>query len=959
MKRKIVLSLLLLFLFFTVGAVLSTVYIRNTTTALERLIKLHQIENQRGHLIMAVQTVQSELYTVGTSLAHKTDVITESAEKMDEAAGRCTGCHHVPNVENLLLQLQSQIKDYQGALSRFITASANREEIDHMKFEAASIGNSLLKMSEQMSFSASTKLAAMTNDALSRARTVRTILITTMVLTLVFALIIAFRLTTSVTRPIEVLLNAARAIASGNLGYKVDYKDTTEFGELADNFNVMSSALKDGYAKLEEEIAERKQTESALVKSEAFLNTIFDSIHDPFCIFDRDYRIVRANAAYASLKSVEMDSMISGVCYRLLYGRDKVCDGCIVEKTFLSGDTCAKEKLISGGDGERQWLEIYTYPILDNDGTITHVIEYSRDITERKRAEEALKESEERYALAAKGANDGLWDWNLRDNKIYYSIRWKAMLGFDERELGDHPDEWFKRIHADEGEKVISKIRAHIRHSDQHFNVEYRIRHKDGTYRWMLCRGLAIRDKEGRVFRVAGSQTDITSRKQAEEQLLHDAFHDALTGLPNRALFRDRLQHAINSSKRIRQYLYAVMFLDVDRFKVVNDSLGHVIGDQLLVEIGRRLSSCLRPGDTVARLGGDEFAILLEIIRTPEDASEIAERIIRAFASAIVIDNHEIFVSNSIGITLKSDRYERPEQVLRDADIAMYEAKAKGKARYEFFNESMHSNIIERLQMEADLRVAIEHMEGFVLNYQPIIDVKPDKIDGFEALVRWEHPVHGSVLPMTFIPIAEETGMIHVLGEWIMGEACRQLKLWHDRYNDACPLKMSVNVSGKQFLKEGFAEFVIGVLKRTGIAPECLAIEITESIIMKNVDLARETMNTLRQYGVQIHIDDFGTGYSSLSYLHNFPVTALKIDKSFVSKMSVSEDHKEIVRTIIALAQNLNLKVIAEGVELLTQVMEIKDMDCQYAQGYHYSRPMTAADIDVMLEKRSGTDQKA
>jgi diguanylate cyclase (GGDEF)-like protein len=491
-----------------------------------------------------------------------------------------------------------------------------------------------------------------------------------------------------------------------------------------------------------------------------------------------------------------------------------------------------------------------------------------------------------------------------------------------------------------------------VHHGDQHFEIEYRIKHKDGTYRWMLCRGLAVKDDKGKAYRMAGSQTDITARKTAEEQLLHDAFHDALTGLPNRALFRDRLQNAINRSRRMKDYLYAVMFFDVDRFKVINDSLGHAIGDALLVEISKRMRDCVRPGDTVARLGGDEFAVLLENISDVTDVKTVVERIQKEFVAAFLVEGNEIYVTQSIGIALELDRYEQPDQVLSDADIAMYAAKSKGKARYEIFDDGMHSNIVERLQMEADLRVAVERKNEFILHYQPIIDVDTQQLVGFEALVRWQHPKRGLVSPLAFIPLAEETGLIHPLGEWILRESCMQLKQWQDRYHTSRPLKMSANVSSKQFLKEDFVDVLVDVLNETGVDPDTLAIEITESVIMEHIDVALTAMSRLRQIGVHIHIDDFGTGYSSLSYLNKFPVTALKIDRSFINSMSENDENREIVRTIISLAQSLNLHVIAEGVELLSQLSEIGAMECEFAQGYYFSRPLAAADLDAWMQSK-------
>jgi|GEM_PF-675304 len=950
MKKKIVISLLLLFSLNLAGSALSALYIRNTTTTLERLINLHQIENLRQDLIMSIQTVQSELYTIGTLLGHQIDTITDNVGILEKNAGNCTNCHHSPEVDEKLRQIQSTVADYQNSLSYYITSSSDRKNTEKLKNEAAAIGNNLLSMTEQMSVNASTRLASMTTEALDRIAAVKAILVISMLAALITGIFIAIRLISSVSKPINALLGAARAISSGDLGYKVQYSDSTEFGELAENFNMMSSALKQGYEELEEEISERKATEAALVTSEGFLKTIFDSILDPFCIFDRNFSIVRTNEAYAALKSKGIDTMTGSKCYELFYGNTGICEDCIVNKTFLTGHTCAKEKKLTDPQGHELWLEIFTYPILDSGGSISHVIEYTRDISERKRSETALKESEQRYALASQGANDGLWDWNIAGDRIYFSIRWKGMLGYTDDEIEDLPDEWFRRLHPDDREKIRNKISKYFEESDQHFEVEYRIMHKDGNYLWMLCRGLAVRDTDGKPYRMAGSQTDITARKMAEDQLLHDAFHDSLTGLANRALFLDRLQNAINRSKRVRAYIYAVMFFDVDRFKVINDSLGHSAGDQLLIEISRRIKNCIRPGDTVARLGGDEFAVLLENITDVSDVKGVLDRIQRAFEhTPIMIEGNEIFVTHSIGVALETDRYVEPDQILCDADIAMYAAKAKGKARYEIFDEGMHDSVVDKLQLESDLRAAIEHMNDFILHYQPILNVCSHELVGFEALVRWHHPRRGIVHPLEFIPLAEETGLIHILGEWVIHEACRQLMRWQKEYHTPHPLKMSANVSGKQFLKDGFVETVLNIIKNTGIAPSSLAIEVTESIIMEDLDKAVMAMSRLRDAGIHIHIDDFGTGYSSLNYLNKFPVTALKIDKSFIIDILNNNENREIVRTIISLAQGLKLNVIAEGVELPDHLEEISNMECNYAQGYFFSKPMAPEDLTLWM----------
>ena len=444
--------------------------------------------------------------------------------------------------------------------------------------------------------------------------------------------------------------------------------------------------------------------------------------------------------------------------------------------------------------------------------------------------------------------------------------------------------------------------------------------------------------------------SDITERKKADKQHMHYAFHDPLTGLPNRALFMDRLQHVITASQRRRGASnFAVFFLDMDRFKIINDSFGHTIGDQLLVVVGRKLADCIRPGDTIARLGGDEFAFLLLNIGDPAYTVKVAERVREKLAVPIDIKGHQIFTSVSIGIALGSDGYERPEQVLRDADIAMYEAKGRGNASYEIFDSKLHANILDRMQLVADMRGAVDNNQ-LTLYYQPIIDLKTQQLTGFEALVRWNHPTRGLIYPLEFIPLAEEHGLIYLIGAWILHEACRELKLLQVRYPAQPPLSMSINISSRQFSQQDLLGILAGFLTETGVDPRTLILEITESMIMENVEAAVETMNRLRNMGIQIHIDDFGTGHSSLSYLQLFPVSALKIDRSFINKLTSNGDNQEIITYIVSLAKSLNFDVIAEGVEMEHQLANIKNLQCGYGQGFLFARPMTFDAIDVWMQ---------
>ncbi|HWP48522.1 MAG TPA: EAL domain-containing protein [Candidatus Limnocylindrales bacterium] len=557
---------------------------------------------------------------------------------------------------------------------------------------------------------------------------------------------------------------------------------------------------------------------------------------------------------------------------------------------------------------------------------------------ERKRAEDALRESEERYALAARGANDGLWDWNLKTGEIYYSPRWKSMLGYEENEIKNSLEEWFSRVHPEDIENLKARIDLHLEGLTP-FENEHRMKHKDGTYRWMLSRGLAVRDAEGKAYRMAGSQTDITDRKVAEMQLLHDAFHDALTGLPNRALFMNRLEHATERSKRRQNYQFAVLFLDLDRFKVVNDSLGHLAGDQLLVEIARRLVECLRPGDTVARLGGDEFAILLDGIESLNDAIRVSDRIQKELMSPFNLNGQEVCTTTSIGIALNTIGYIQPDDLLRDADIAMYRAKALGKARYAVFDAGMHTRAVELLHLEASLRRAIEQQE-FRLYYQPILCLKSGKITGVEALLRWQHPQRGLISPGEFIPVAEETGLIVAIGEWVIQTACTQSKAWQDM--GLPPLFVAINLSARQFQHQNLLELIKKILKETGMAAQTLKLEITESIAMRDLDFSIPILKELSAMGVQILIDDFGTCYSSLGYLNRFPINALKIDQSFVKDIPNNADNAAIIKAIIAMAHSLKLKVIAEGVETEEQLTFLRSQACDEIQGYLLSHPLPA-----------------
>jgi diguanylate cyclase (GGDEF)-like protein/PAS domain S-box-containing protein len=574
---------------------------------------------------------------------------------------------------------------------------------------------------------------------------------------------------------------------------------------------------------------------------------------------------------------------------------------------------------------------------------------YFVDITQRKQLDRQLYKSEQRFAAAAKGANDGIWDWDLIANTVYFSPRWKMMMGGEDREIGNNPDDWLNRIHPLDRELFDRTLSTHLEGRSPHFECEYRVGLKDGSIRWFRVRGLAIWNENNQPERIAGSQTDITEYYKVREQLTHDALHDPMTGLPNRTLFMDRIGQAIKKSIRRENYLCSVLFLDLDRFKLINDSLGHIAGDSLLVEVANRLRECLRSEDTIARLGGDEFVILLDNIKSTEDSVNIARKILNTFKKSFIIDGQEIFSSVSIGIALGGPEYNAPDDLLRDADTAMYRAKHLGKNRYELFGNHLRVHALHQLNLETDLQRALERGE-FSLVYQPIVDLDDHQLVGFEALVRWQHPERGLVNPVDFIPLAEETGLIVQIGWWIIREACLQMYNWILKYPLFERLSMSVNISSKQFTQHDFVEQIRLVLEEIGLNAPNLNLEITEGSVMQDPISVANKLRQLKEIGVDLMMDDFGTGYSSLNYLRTFPIDILKIDRSFINQMK-NEAGLEIVKTIVNLAHNLKMQVVAEGVENSSQSKCLKDLGCEYAQGYLFSKPLDRNTMEAFISE--------
>ena len=651
---------------------------------------------------------------------------------------------------------------------------------------------------------------------------------------------------------------------------------------------------------------------------------------------------------------------------------------CKLEYRFCNGDSIT-------------WVFWQAVPEIAKSGEVVGYLGTLTDISDRKQAEFALQQAEEKYRSIFENAIEGIFQATPDGRYLSANPALARIYGYESpAELIAKIRNIDRQVYLDPKRRVefLDAIEKHGFVSE----FESQVYRADGTTIWVSENGRAVRSAGDKLLYYEGTVEDITVRKIAEEKLVHDALHDMLTGLPNRALFMDRLGHAIDLSKRHPEVLFAVLFIDLDRFKVVNDSLGHLVGDRLLIAIAQRLTICLRAGDTVARLGGDEFAILLENIKSTEDASQIAERVQAELAQPFYLNEYQVFTSASIGIVcsgfpgppretsklsspgnqgnsdletslsgLSSDSpvpnvpfailYDRPEELLRDADAAMYHAKGLGKARHEVFDLSMHTRAVALLQLENDLRRALDS-EEFQLYYQPIVSLTSGTICGFEALLRWYHPQRGVVSPGEFILVAEETRLIIPIGWWMMRSACRQIHLWHQKFPANPPLTVSVNLSNQQFKQPDLIHRIREILQETQLDPRTLKLEITEGVIMDNAESAVAILAELKKLQIQLYIDDFGTGYSSLSRLHTFPTDALKIDRAFVSRMTEDKGNEAIVQTILILASHLDMDVIAEGIETIDQLNLLRALQCEYGQGFFFSKPVDSIAATLLIESQ-------
>jgi diguanylate cyclase (GGDEF)-like protein/PAS domain S-box-containing protein len=558
-----------------------------------------------------------------------------------------------------------------------------------------------------------------------------------------------------------------------------------------------------------------------------------------------------------------------------------------------------------------------------------------------------LARSQERYALATRAANDGIWDWDLVRGQLHLSHRWHAILGLEDAGDDGPTDRWFKLVHPDDIEQLQAAIDSHLAGRTTHVEVEHRMRHADGTWLWVLCRGLAIRDRGGAPTRMAGSIADITQRRRVEDRLRHDALHDPLTGLPNRALLVDRLEQILQRSRRDPAAGCAVLFMDLDRFKLVNDSFSHAIGDQLLVAIASRISDALAPGDTIARLGGDEYTLLLDSTPTAAAAGARAQQLYDVLERPFHIAGQHLFARASIGICL-SQPDSTPHDLLRNADIAMYDAKQRGGGTYAIFDQAMHHRVLARLTLESKLRTAVER-SLIDVHYQPIVDLATGQIKSLEALARWP-AAWPAIPPSEFVPIAEECGLIAPLGVHVLRTALDALAGWRAAGvvpEDVC---VSVNISRRQLDHPSLPDEILEALHEFGVPPDRLLLEITESTLMHEPERISRIVSDVCDRGVGLHLDDFGTGYSSLAALLQFPVQALKLDQRFINAGTGGHDTNEaIVRSTVALGHSLALEVIAEGLETQQQFDGLKALGCDFGQGFLFSRPLTRSATEQLL----------
>ncbi|HPR65291.1 MAG TPA: EAL domain-containing protein [Thermoanaerobaculia bacterium] len=705
--------------------------------------------------------------------------------------------------------------------------------------------------------------------------------------------------------------------------------------ELLISMNLMDEHI-DAYQKVEEDRRE----------SEERFRALFQNSKDVIWVLSREGRILQVNPSVTEVFGYPRDEMIQMPIHRLFADPKEGLD---LNRKREEGESIVDQEVtLNHRDGRQRICLLSSNPRRNQSGEILEHQEIIRDITSWKYAQEALQKSEERYALAAQAAHDGLWDWDLDADQIYYSSRWCEILGVKEGDLEPRPSSWFNQIHSEDYPDFKASLQAHLISTQDRFESEHRLKHCDGTYRWVRCRGSIVREADGRPRRLVGSLTDISTRKELEETLQNQAFTDTLTGLANFRAMQDRLQKLCNQGPQTNGSSFILALLTLDRYSVYRNRLGREAAHQVIVAVANRLKETLSADTFIARLEGPEFCIIMDGAREEEEAKALTAYIRQITEIPFEARGQEIYETISTGIAQSSPGLNLPEELLRRAEMALEYAMREGKGTVNIFTSAMARQTTAVVQMESDLRKAL-HQKELQLYYQPIVSLTTGRISGFETLLRWIHPVRGLVMPGDFIPLAEKTGLVADFDLWAIGEGCRQLASWRKVLPPKASIMLSMNLSGVNFMKPDLIMKIEAAMRKYGIHGNSLKLEITETVLVENLQFIQDILAYLKGLDIRLSIDDFGTGYSSLSYLSELPVDVLKIDRSFVMGLGKERKAREIVRTIVDLAHNMQMQVVAEGVEEVHHLHQLKELGCEYAQGYLFAKPLEVKQAEALL----------
>ncbi|CCO22068.1 EAL domain-containing protein [Maridesulfovibrio hydrothermalis] len=762
----------------------------------------------------------------------------------------------------------------------------------------------------------------------------------------VIYVITGFLLDYFIRNPLARLRKGMDKVAMGDFSYRFEEFQYIELLEIGSRFNRMTEEIASRESRLEEvnkalqgEVLKREKAAKSLIKSEKRYRALVETTSEGFFMIDDNQVLLDVNPAFCRMIGLAREDVLGAGVASIL--------GEVAAARFSDRQSGDYRFELSFENNEGREIDIFinaTHLYESDLDTLTFA--FITDISSYKLMEKALRGSEEEYRTIA----EYTFDWEMwigpTGSVKYVSPSCERISGYPKAYFMEGPMRVENILHKNDREYWQSAMSGNFPSVD---GTDMRLFRRDGLLRWVSLTGHQVNADDGTSLGLRISLRDITKRKFMEKQLQYEALHDPLTGLANRTLCCDRIRQAVERSRRRDNYFYAVVFMDLDRFKIINDSLGHNIGDKLLVEVSKRLLQSVRELDTVSRFGGDEFIVVLEESASPREGVRIVRRIRDNLRVPMMIDGHKINVAASYGILLSPTNYDKPEEIIQNANVAMHQAKEAGRDRIKVFNKRMLDQAVKAMQLESDLRAAMASDELF-LDYQPIYSIENNETVGFEALIRWNHPRRGLVMPGEFIPMAEESGLIFELGSWVITEACRQMKSWLDRYDNASKMMMSINISGRQFSQPTLVDNILSNLMDFDLPPHNIKVEITETAIMERAQQAVEMLQRLKTAGVLVSIDDFGTGYSSMSNLQEFPLDQLKIDLSFVRKMRDSVENVEIVKAIVNLAHNLGLNVVAEGVEYMEQQELLKDMGCEFGQGYLYSRPMSVENVEALFK---------